>query len=62
MLALYVSKRIFGDVGFDRATFTMTMTPKAGGEAMTHTGRVLEIVRKEKKRWKSFRVMVNAET
>jgi uncharacterized protein (TIGR02246 family) len=51
--------RVMGDMGYDRGTFTMTMTPKAGGKAMTHTGRVFEIVKKQAGKWRSYRVMLN---
>jgi uncharacterized protein (TIGR02246 family) len=36
-----------GEVGFDRGTFTMTLTPKAGGEPMTQQGRYMVLLRKE---------------
>lgn len=53
--------RICGDMAFDRARFTATATPKAGGEASLTKGRVLEISRKEGGKWRSLRVMVNTE-
>jgi len=53
--------RICGEMAFDRATFTATATPKAGGEASVTKGRLLEILRKEGGKWKSLRVMVNTE-
>lgn len=53
--------KIFGDVAYDLAHFTTTLTPKAGGEAITMKGRVFEIGKKEIGAWKSLRVMVNSE-
>jgi len=59
-IAIHVQEvKIMGDMGYDRATFTMTMTPKAGGAAETHVGRVFEIVKKEGGKWLSYRVMTN---
>lgn len=49
--------KIFGDMAFDRATYRTTRTPKAGGETVVINGRLLEILRKEDGRWKSFRVV-----
>jgi len=53
--------KISGDLAFDRATFKVTATPKAGGEATVSEGRVFEVLRKEGGKWKSLRVMVNQE-
>ena len=39
---------------FDRATFTMSMKPKAGGETQEMGGRVFEVLRKEGGKWKSL--------
>ena len=36
-----------GDFGFDRGTYRMTMTPKAGGDAITDEGRYIVLLRKE---------------
>jgi uncharacterized protein (TIGR02246 family) len=53
--------RVFGDMAFDRATFTTAVTPKGGGETTVMKGQVMEILRKEAGKWKSFRVMANTE-
>ena len=53
--------KVCGDMAFDRATFTVTGTPKLGGEGLVSKGRVLEILRKEGGKWMSLRVMVNTE-
>ena len=52
---------IFGDFAYDRATYTLISTPKAGGDSIVTKGRVSEIVRKEGGAWKSFRVLVNVD-
>jgi len=36
-----------GNVGFDRGTYRMTMTSKAGGNAITDEGRYIVLLRKE---------------
>jgi uncharacterized protein (TIGR02246 family) len=56
-----VEVKILGDYAYDRATFTMSMKPKAGGETQEMGGRVFEVLRKEGGKWKSLRVMVNSE-
>ena len=56
-----VEVKILGDYAYDRATFTMSMKPKAGGETQDMGGRVFEVLRKEGGKWKSLRVMVNSE-
>jgi uncharacterized protein (TIGR02246 family) len=53
--------KILGDMAFDRARFTSTLTPKAGGEVVVSKGRLLEVLKKENGKWKSLRVMVNSE-
>lgn len=53
--------KILGDMAFDRARFTSTLTPKAGGEVVVAKGRLLEVLRKENGKWRSLRVMVNSE-
>jgi uncharacterized protein (TIGR02246 family) len=55
-----VEVKVFGDVAYDRATFTVTMTPKAGGKPTVSKGRLLEILHKEGGQWRTFRVMTNA--
>jgi len=56
-----VEVKILGEYAFDRATFTMSMKPKAGGETQEMGGRVFEVLRKEGGKWKSLRVMVNSD-
>jgi uncharacterized protein (TIGR02246 family) len=59
-IAIHVQEvKIMGDMGYDRAKFTMTMTPKAGGATESHVGRVFEIVKKEGGKWLSYRVITN---
>ena len=53
--------RVSGDMAFDRGHFKVTSTPKAGGELEIREGRVFEVLRKERGKWKSLRVMVNDE-
>lgn len=53
--------KIIGDYAYDRATFTMSMKPKGGGETQEMSGRVFEVLRKEGGKWKSLRVMVNSD-
>jgi uncharacterized protein (TIGR02246 family) len=53
--------RVFGDMAFDRATFTTLATPKGGGETAVIKGRLLEVLRKEAGKWKSYRVMAITE-
>jgi uncharacterized protein (TIGR02246 family) len=56
-----VEVKILGDHAYDRATFTMSMKPKAGGDTEEMGGRVFEVLRKEGGKWKSLRVMVNSD-
>jgi len=56
-----VEVKVLGDYAYDRATFTMSMKPKAGGETQDMGGRVFEVLRKEGGKWKSLRVMVNSD-
>jgi ketosteroid isomerase-like protein len=44
-------------MAFDRANFTLTATPKAGGQAAVSSGQFLEVLRKENGKWKSLRAM-----
>jgi len=39
--------KVLGDMAYDRATFTVTLRPKAGGETVETKGRFLEVLRKE---------------
>jgi uncharacterized protein (TIGR02246 family) len=52
--------KVFGDMAYDRATFRITLAPKAGGQATVTTGRLLEVLRKEDGKWRSVRVMTNS--
>jgi uncharacterized protein (TIGR02246 family) len=56
-----VEVKILGDFAYDRAVFTMSMKPKAGGEKQDMGGRVFEVLTKEGGKWKSLRVMVNSD-
>ena len=51
--------KVVGALAYDRATFEMIRTPKAGGQPVTLTGRFLEILTKDGGRWRSHRVMTN---
>ncbi len=54
--------RVIGEIAFDRATFQVAARPKAGGTAVTSSGRVFEVWGKDPaERWKAMRVMVNSE-
>jgi uncharacterized protein (TIGR02246 family) len=50
-------KIISSSMAFDRVTYTVELTPKAGGTTLVSKGRLLEVVRKENGKWLSFRVM-----
>lgn len=39
--------RTMGDFGFDRGSYKMTLTPKAGGEPMVQEGRYLVLLQKQ---------------
>lgn len=52
---------VCGDIAFDRAVFTSAMTAKTGGTPRVQKGRLLEILKKEEGKWRSWRVMVNGE-
>ena len=55
--------RTMGAFGFDRGRYTMTMTPKAGGEPMTDEGRYIVLLQKEADgAWKVSRDMDNSTT
>lgn len=43
----HVETQVVGDWAFDRATYTIKVTPKAGGESMEDAGRYLEILQKQ---------------
>jgi len=53
--------RTLGDVGLDRGTYTVTVTPKAGAPPTTAQGRYLVLLVKEADgNWKVWRDMDNA--
>ena len=56
-----VEVKILGDYAYDRASFTLTVTPKSGGKKQQTGGRVFEVLHKEQGKWKSLRVMVNSD-
>lgn len=49
---------VCGDMAYETATFTSTSTPNSGGEPTVAHGQLLEILRKEEGKWRSFRVML----
>lgn len=52
---------VVGDLGFDRGTFSQTLTPKAGGPAIAGTGKYLWIYRRSPDgTWKQSRVIWNS--
>jgi len=48
---------VSNSTAFDRARYTVIATPKTGGKPLVSTGRLLEVLRKENGKWKSFRAM-----
>jgi len=48
-----------GNLGFTRGSFTVTLTPKTGGESQSISRRYLEVWRKENGRWLVVRTMDN---
>ena len=54
---------VVGDLAYDRGTFRNTMTPKAGGDAMTEEGRYLVVARRQADgSWKLVELMGNSPT
>jgi len=51
--------QVAGDLSFTRGSFSVTLTPKAGGESQTVERRYLEIWQKENGRWLVVRAMDN---
>jgi ketosteroid isomerase-like protein len=52
---------VSGDLGFDNGTFTGTMTPTAGGDAMSREGRYIVILRRAADgAWRISRSISNA--
>ena len=59
----YVSEeiRVHGDLGFDRGTYSQTLTPKSGGQGNRESGKYLWIYsRQSDGGWEFSRVMWNA--
>ena len=53
---------VAGDWGYDRGTYTMTLTPKAGGTPITDTGKYLVIIQKQTDgSWKVTRDIDNSD-
>jgi uncharacterized protein (TIGR02246 family) len=50
-----------GNLAFTRGTFTVTLTPKAGGESQVLRRRYFEIWRKQDGRWLVARAMDNVD-
>jgi uncharacterized protein (TIGR02246 family) len=54
---------IHGDLAYDRGTYRITMTPKAGGNAMTEEGRYLVVAKRQADgSWKLVELMGNVAT
>jgi uncharacterized protein (TIGR02246 family) len=54
---------VSGDMGYDRGTYRTTITPKAGGAAMTEEGRYLVVLKRQADgSWKLVELMGNAPT
>ena len=51
--------QIAGDFAFTRGTFSVRLTPKAGGESQTTERRYLEVWQKRGERWLAIRAMDN---
>ena len=57
-----VEVEVTGDWGFTRLNFTMTLTPKAGGEAIEDNGKWLQIWRRQPDgSWKIYREIYNSD-
>jgi uncharacterized protein (TIGR02246 family) len=53
---------VFGDVGFSRGTWSLTQTPKAGGDEQARNGKWSNVVRRQADgSWKVWRWMWNEE-
>lgn len=50
-----------GDLGYFWSTYTLTATPKAGGEAFEEEGKSLFIVKREHGAWKIARLMDDSD-
>lgn len=54
---------VSGDWAFDRRTYSGTMTPKAGGAAVSETGKYLWVLHKDAAgSWKFARIIWNTDT
>ena len=58
----YVSQeiRVNGDFGFDRGTYSQTLTPKGGGNGSRESGNYLWIYSRQSDGWRFSRVIWNA--
>jgi ketosteroid isomerase-like protein len=53
--------RVFGELGFMRGIYTLTMIPKAGGETINYDGKYLTILEKQANgSWKILRDCFNS--
>jgi ketosteroid isomerase-like protein len=59
----YVSAEVavLGEVAFDRGTFSFVVSPKAGGDAETVTGKYLWLLTRDGAVWKMFRVIISRD-
>jgi len=56
-----VETKLFGDYGFSRGTYKVTLIPRAGGDAIVDDGRFLSLLQRQPDgTWKSIREMSNA--
>jgi uncharacterized protein (TIGR02246 family) len=56
-----IEARVFGNWGFLRGTYTLSMTPKGGGETSEFDGKYLTILQKQTDgSWKIFRDCFNS--
>ena len=56
----YVSHEVvvLGDLGFDRGTFSFTVSPKSGGDRSQVTGKYFWLLRRESGAWRVARLAV----
>jgi uncharacterized protein (TIGR02246 family) len=56
-----VETKLFGDYGFSRGTYKVTLIPKAGGDTIVDDGRFLSLLQRQRDgAWKSIREMSNS--
>jgi uncharacterized protein (TIGR02246 family) len=56
-----IEARVFGNWGFARGTYTLSMTPKGGGETSEFDGKYLTILKRQTDgSWKIFRDCFNS--